>query len=171
MPKFEIVRFDHSRICYKHFSGLPDNFHREGDRDFSIIIDDENVVEELRAAGWNVVSKPNREGDGMFNTLRVKVKYSGGDERKKWLDPTVLLQTGSTMVKLNESTIALLDNMDIEDISIDIRAYDWTNNGKSGRTAELHGMKVVQRLDRFGAEYEDYLRNNGGIAEEEPLPF
>lgn len=172
MPKFNTIALDNSRICHRHFTDRPDDFHREGQRDFSVIIDDESVADELIAQGWPVKKRPGREeGDPPFMFMPVKVKF-GRDESMKWIDPTVLLQTGAKMVKLDEGSIGILDSIDIESVDLEVRAYDWTlKSGKSGRSAELHGMKIVQRLDRFGSEYEDYLRSHGGIAEDEEVPF
>ena len=44
---------------------------------------------------------------------------------------------------------------------MDIRPYDWviqegTPNEKSGRTAYLQSMRVIQETDRFAEEFEDY---------------
>ncbi|MFW5503605.1 MAG: hypothetical protein ACOCO5_10120, partial [Segatella copri] len=63
--------------------------------------------------------------------------------------------------RLDEESIACLDDMDILSIDMDIRPYDWvvqegTPNEKSGRSAYLQSIKVTQRItDRFAREYED----------------
>ena len=60
-----------------------------------------------------------------------------------------------------------LDNIDIVNVSLDIRAYDWEVNGKTGRTAYLQAMEVTQNIDRFAAKYaESHKKQNN-----EDLPF
>ena len=46
----------------------------------------------------------------------------------------------------------MLDNIDIACVNLDIRPYDWEVNDKTGRTAYLQGMEVIQELDRFAAD-------------------
>ena len=48
---------------------------------------------------------------------------------------------------------------------MDIRPYDWEVNGRTGRTAYLQSMEVVQRIDRFAARY------GGNDIDSEKLPF
>ena len=54
----------------------------------------------------------------------------------------------------------LFDVIDILSVDLDIRPYDWEVNGRTGRTAYLQSMKVVQDIDRFAAdimhEEDDY---------------
>ena len=48
--------------------------------------------------------------------------------------------------------VPMLDDIDICSVNLDIRPYDWEVNGKTGRTAYLQAMKVIQEIDRFAAE-------------------
>ena len=36
---------------------------------------------------------------------------------------------------------------------MDIRPYDWEVNDKTGRSAYLQAIEVIQNIDRFGAKY------------------
>jgi hypothetical protein len=67
--------------------------------------------------------------------------------------PNVFLQSGSAKNKLDEEDISILDNIDIDSVSLDVRPYDWEANGKSGRAAYFQGMWVTQRVDRFIERY------------------
>lgn len=141
-----ILQIDDARIIYRNFSGEGSKFNREGDRNFSVIIDDPAIADELIAQGWNVkIKEPREEGEDPFITLPVKVKFN---ER----GPRVYLITGSKRNELDEESISILDNVDIISIDMDIRPYDWEVNGKSGRTAYLHSMRVVQEVDRFAMD-------------------
>ena len=142
----EILQIDDARIIYRNFSGEGSKFNREGDRNFSLIIDDPAVADELVAQGWNVkIREPREEGDNPFIHLPVKVKFN---ER----GPRIYLITGHRRNELDEESVGILDNVDIISVDLDIRPYDWEVNGKTGRTAYLHSMRVIQEVDRFAMD-------------------
>lgn len=146
-PK-DILQIDDARIVYRNFSGTGSKFNREGDRNFAVVIPDQDVVDELVNRGWNVKIKPPRdEDDTPFMFLPVKIKFN---ER----GPKVYLQSGDKMVELDEESIDCLDDVDILTVDLDIRPYDWTVNGKEGRTAYLQSIHVVQEIDRFAARMQ-----------------
>ena len=145
-PK-EILQIDDARIIYRNFAGVGGKYNREGDRNFAVVIPDEELADKLVEKGWNVKIKPARdEGDIPFMYLPVKVKFNDRG-------PAVYLQTGNKRNKLDEASIDCLDNIDIMGVDLDIRPYDWVVNGKEGRTAYLQSIKVVQEIDRFAAQF------------------
>lgn len=142
-----ILQIDDARIIYRNFRGEGSKYNREGDRNFSILIDDQSVADALVDEGWNVKIKPPREdGDVPFMHLPVKVKFNDHG-------PTVYLKTGSALNKLDEESVACLDDVDILSVDLDVRPYDWEVNGKQGRTAYLQSIHVTQRVDRFAERY------------------
>lgn len=146
-PK-DILQIDDARIVYRNFSGTGSKFNREGDRNFAVVIPDQDIADELVNRGWNVKIKPPRdEDDTPFMFLPVKIKFN---ER----GPKVYLQSGDKMVELDEESIDCLDDVDILGVDLDIRPYDWEVNGKEGRTAYLQSIHVVQEIDRFAARMQ-----------------
>lgn len=144
-----ILQIDDARIIYRNFSGEATKYNRAGDRNFAVVIPDEDLAEELSRAGWNVKIKPPREeGDTPFMFLPVKVKFNDRG-------PNVYLRSGKAMNRLNESTVGCLDDVDIVSVDLDIRPYDWEVNGKEGRTAYLQAIHVTQDVDRFEARYAE----------------
>ena len=144
-----ILEINDAKIVYRNFSGRGDKFNREGDRNFSLVIPDEQLFDRLEEEGWNVKKKEARdEGDTPFMTLPVKVKFNE-------CGPVVYLKTGNRQVRLYEDSVSCLDNIDILSIDLDIRPYDWDVNGKKGRTAYLQGICVTQRIDRFAMDEEN----------------
>ena len=122
-----ILQIDDARLVYRNFAGAASKFNREGDRNFAVVIDDPDLVDELINRGWNVRVKPPRdEDDTPFAYLPVKI---------------------------DEESIGCLDNLDIMGVDLDVRPYDWTVNGKDGRTAYLQSIHVVQEVDRFAERY------------------
>ena len=143
----DILQIDDARIVYRNFSGTGSKFNREGDRNFAVVIPDQDMADELVNRGWNVKIKPPRdEDDAPFMFLPVKIKFN---ER----GPKVYLQSGEKTVELDEEGIDCLDDVDILGVDLDIRPYDWEVNGKEGRSAYLQAINVIQNIDRFGAKY------------------
>ena len=160
-PK-NILQIDDAKIIFRNFEGRGDKFNREGDRNFSLLIEDPDTADALVREGWNVRIKEGRDPDeGPFMRLPVKVKFTD-------YGPNVYLVTGDRRNELDEESIGCLDNIDIESVDMDIRPYDWEVNGRTGRTAYLQSMQVIQRIDRFAARYANMCddRVNDGS-----LPF
>ena len=148
----DILQIDDSCIIYRNFAGRGDKYNREGDRNFAILIPDEKLADELVERGWNVKIKPPREdGNTPFMFLPVKVKFNDRG-------PNVYLKTGDVQNRLDEESVSILDNIDIISVDLDIRPYDWSVNGKDGRTAYLQAIRVTQNVDRFADRYasEEY---------------
>ena len=144
-----ILQIDDARIIYRNFSGAPSKYNREGDRNFAVVIPDQELADRLVNEGWNVKIKPPRdEDDEPFMYLPVKVKFNDRG-------PVVYLVTGKNRIKLDESSIDCLDNVDIMSVDLDIRPYDWEVNDKTGRTAYLQSICVTQEIDRFAARFAE----------------
>lgn len=148
----DILQIDGARIIYRNFAGRGDKYNREGDRNFAVVIPDEEMANELTNLGWNVKIKPPREdGDTPFMFLPVKVKFNDRG-------PNVYLKTGDVQNKLDEESVGLLDNIDIIGVDLDIRPFDWDVNGKQGRTAYLQSIRVIQDVDRFAGDDGNFPR-------------
>ena len=144
-----VLMIDDVRIVYRNFSGTGSRYNREGDRNFAVVIPDQEIADALIENGWNVKIKPPREeGDSPFMYMPVKVKFNDRG-------PNVYLVTGKRMNRLDEESVSCLDDVDIQSVDMDIRPYDWEVNGRSGRSAYLQSIKVTQRIDRFAAENEE----------------
>lgn len=145
-----IVQIDNARIIYRNFAGAPSKFNREGDRNFAIVIEDQDIADALTEQGWNVkIKAPREEGDDPFMFLPVKVKFNDRG-------PRVYLQNsleGRNRVMLDEDAVGMLDHVDIINVDLDIRPFDWEVQGKTGRTAYLQSICVTQEVDRFLDRY------------------
>ena len=150
-----IVEINDARIIFRNFEGRADKYNHAGNRNFAVVIPNQELADELvndlneYGVGWNVkVRESQEEGEDDFRYLPIKVKFNNRG-------PAVYLESGGRRNKLNEDTIALLDNIDIESVSMDIRPYDDIINGKPFRTAYLQAICVVQNIDRFAARYAE----------------
>ena len=143
----DILEIEDARIIYRNFEGVASKFNREGARNFAVIVPNDEIKDILVEAGWNVKIKPPRdEDDTPFMFIPVKVKFNNRG-------PAAYLRSGETVTRLNEETIGILDEIDIQSVSMDLRPYDWDVNGKTGRTAYLQAINVIQNIDRFGDMY------------------
>ena len=143
-----ILQIEDARIIYRNFAGIGSKYNRDGDRNFAVIIPNQEIADELIADGWAVKIKPPRdEDDSPFMYLPVKVKFNGRG-------PAAYVKSGNSVQRLNEETIGMLDEIDIQSVDMDLRAYDWEVNGKTGRSAYLQAINVIQNIDRFGAQYQ-----------------
>lgn len=149
-----ILEVNDGRIIFRNFSGEASKFNKKGDRNFALIIPDEELANALVNDGWNVKIRPPREeGEEPFMYLPVKVKFST-------YGPNIYLQNGDDVrsaTKLTEGIVDILDSVDIMYCDMDIRPYDWEVNGKTGRTAYLQSMTVAQRVDRISQRYFENL--------------
>ena len=144
-----ILQIDDARIIHRNFSGVGSKYNREGDRNFSVVIEDEEVKDALIEEGWNVKIKASQEpGETPFMFLPVKIKFNDRG-------PKIYLKSGGNMTELDEESIDCLDNIDIMGVDLDIRPYNWEVNGKTGRTAYLQSIHVTQEIDRFAGRYTE----------------
>ena len=148
--KGNILQIEDARIVYRNFSGIAGKYNREGDRNFAVVIPDQAIADDLIKDGWNIKIRPPRdEEDTPFIYLPVKIKFNDRG-------PGIYINTyNGSLERLSEETVSSLDNIDIKSVSLDVRAYDWEVNGKTGRTAYLQGMEVTQNIDRFAAKYAE----------------
>ena len=144
-----ILQIDEARIIYRNFSGIGSKYNREGDRNFAVVIPNQELADALIEENWNVkIKPPHDEDDTPFMYLPVKVKFNDRG-------PSIYLKTGTAMNKLDEESVSCLDNVDILSVDLDVRPYDWDVNGKTGRTAYLQSICVTQEIDRFAERYSE----------------
>lgn len=150
-----LLMIDDANLIFRNFKGAGDKYNRKGDRNFSVIINDQEIADALVKEGWNIkIKESNEEGAAPMMRLPVKIKY-GEDGR----GPNAYLKSGKSMIRLTEETIGMLDDINILSVNMDLRPYDWEVDGKTGRTAYLNSISVTQAVDRFDEEYERYLNN------------
>lgn len=150
------LEINDARIIWPNFEGRGDRFNKQGDRNFTLVIPDQEIAEALMndkskyGDGWNVKIKPARDdGEKPFMNMKVKVQFNGRG-------PNIYLVSGNKQVALNEDTVKCLDYIDIISCDMDIRPYDGEMpNGQTFRTAYLSAMRVHQRVDRFAMDEDE----------------
>lgn len=139
---------DH-RVIFRNFSGRPGPFNNDGDRNFSVCIDDPKEAQELEKEGWNVkYLRPREDGDAAQAYLQISVSYNN-------FPPEVYMMTSRGRSRLTEDTIELLDQADYESVDVIIRPYNWEVAGKTGRKAYLKKLYVRIEEDDLDMKYQD----------------
>lgn len=114
------------------------------------LVVDEETAEKLRAEGLNVV---NREGQGL--TLKAKRNQFRKDGT---------LNTKPNIVDANKEKFEdLVGNGSI--INLQYNAYDWEFAGKTGRSADLVGVQILELVPYGGDEFEQVEQTDAPIVE------
>lgn len=138
------------KIGYRNFSGNEGPYNQEGERSFSIFLD-EDTAREVFDDGWNVKwPKPNpnikEEEDRRLPYLSVSVRFDK-------IPPKVVLIVGDKITKLDEEGVKTLDYAEIDNVDVIVTPSHWSVNGKTGIKAYLRSIYVTLREDRFTEKY------------------
>lgn len=143
-----------ARLVFKNLSGKGSEYNKEGDRNFAVVLDDEQA-ERLASDGWAVKVREPREGyedEGNFNTLRVNVKFGPNEAR----NPKIYRISNGRMVQLTENSVGCIDFDDIENVDLVIRPYNWMKANRSGTSAYLEEMYVTVKFSPLQEKYARY---------------
>lgn len=150
-------------IVFRNFAGKEGQYNREGDRNFSVLLDPE-LAEKMLEDGWNVKYLRATDDRPAQAHLPVAVSY-------KVRPPTVVLLTERNRTTLDEEDISIVDMIDIDWVDIIINPSTWAVNGKSGIKAYLQSIYVKIHEDYLRKKYEDLeeLPMRAGRTDEGPL--
>lgn len=153
MAKSNIV-MENARLIFRNFEGREEKYNRKGDRNFGLIIEDSEVVQQLAEDGWNIKELTPKNNDDYDDTpeviywLPVTVRFDN-------VPPKVMLVTRRKKTRLNEDNINTIDYANIAKVDLTVTPYDWEVNGKSGTKAYLQTMYVTINEDEFADKYAD----------------
>jgi len=139
------------RLIFRNFSGKETEYNREGERNFGVILDEENA-KILLEDGWNVKYLRPQEGDEEGEEtpwLPVALNF------KKGRPPLIKQITSKKHTTLGEDEVELLDWVDIISADLIVRPYNWDVNGKTGIKAYLQSLYVQIEEDPLQAKWEE----------------
>jgi hypothetical protein len=145
------VVLENVKITLRNFAGKEGLYNREGDRNFAVLLDDD-LAEAMAQDGWNVSyfkPKPGEEHRQAFLEVAVNFKTKGRP-------PRVTLVTSSGRSNLTEDDIEILDWVDIINVDLIIRPYNWNVSGRSGIRAYLQSLYVTIHEDPLELKYAAY---------------
>ena len=135
-----------ARIIFRNFAGKEGQYNREGDRNFAVVLDEDNAIQMLED-GWNVKYLAARdEGDEDTPYISVGVNF-------KNRPPRVVLLTSSSRTQLDEASVEVLDYADIKNCDLIARGYDWAVGDKTGTKAYLQSLFVTIEEDALEKKY------------------
>lgn len=160
-----------AKIIFLNFEGRQTNFNPAGARNFCLVVDNMDLVDDLQARGWNVKqTKPRDPRDRDFEpTYYVQVKINMGGAR-----PPKFMVVGknNSATELQENELYLIDHMELENVDLVINPWQWEVNGKTGIKAYLKSIYLTQVLDDFEGKYSAYVdmkNQHPGVDEEDPF--
>lgn len=146
MDEAKTFMVEDARLVFRNFSGKEGQYNREGDRNFSVVLNDE-VAKLMLKDGWNVKYLASRdEGDPDTPYIQVAVSY-------KNRPPHVVMITSTARTNLNEESVEILDWAEMKTCDLIARAYEWEVNGKTGIKAYLQSMFVIIEEDALQRKY------------------
>lgn len=143
-------------IRYRNFSGEEGRFNNKGDRNFTLLLDDEDA-KAMEKDGWNVKYLQPKEGYEETEPqaiLKVKIKYRN-KQNVAVRPPNVVLVTSRGKTPLDESMVNVLDYAEIVKVDLIIRPYEWDINGNKGVTAYVKSIYVTIHEDELEQKYAD----------------
>lgn len=146
--KPEKVMIEGASIIFRNFEGKESQYNTKGQRNFAVILD-ENNAEKLLREGWNVKRlNPQEEGDIPVPYIPVAVNF-------KNRPPRIVMISSSSRTNLNEDTVEVLDWADIRNVDLIFNAYNWEVGDKVGKKAYLKSMYVTIEEDELERKYAE----------------
>ena len=148
---------EEKQIIFRNFAGSQTKFNAEGQRNFCLVLDQDEAA-QYASDGWNVKVREPREEDGDPTFyLKVKVKFDGDYPPKiimvKKIGEDEEGNVSYSKVPITVGEVSLLDVVDIIHVDVDINSYAYDINGKEGITAYLNKMYVLVETDSFEEKY------------------
>jgi hypothetical protein len=168
-------------LLWPNFAGAEGKFNRAGDRNFSIMMAEQDGL-MLLEQGWTSVSpvkkRPDDDDPETYYKMPVSVRFDNYPPRI-WLmsdTPESLALTDGKKdlakmdrVMLDEETVEFLDRLEFEKIDMVISGSQWSVNNNSGRKAYLQSAFFTLYTDELEREY-GVVKGIGGMGEQRALP-
>lgn len=162
MVKDPIIMRD-AIIINRNFEGRPEKpYNPAGRKNFTLVIENEEIANVLREDGWNIkIKEPVDPDEPVVGYLSVSVKFDGKNPPK--IIQVTYRNGEPKMTPLNENNVKLIDSATIRDVKVEIVPYNWEMKNKDGSVdrgvrAYLRTMYFELVEDCFAA---DYYRDDG----------
>ncbi|ADD81076.1 single strand annealing protein [Rhodococcus phage ReqiPoco6] len=156
---------ENAQIIFRNFAGKEGMYNAEGDRNFCLLLEPE-LAEALMRDGWNVKHlKAREEGDEPQAYIQVSIKYRGRNGNAV-RPPSIVMITSKGRSNLDEDMCEMIDWVDIANVDLIVRPFEWSVNGKSGIKAYLKAIYVTIQEDALALKYQDLpeIGANGALA-------
>ena len=155
------LMIENAKIVFRNFTGKEGMYNAEGDRNFCVLLE-EDMARHLIQEGWNVKTlRAREEGDEPQPYIQVSVKYRGRNGNKV-RPPAIVMITSKGRTSLQEEECELLDWVDIANVDLIIRSFQWAVSGKTGIKAYLKSIYITIEEDYLQLKYADVPELGGG---------
>ena len=158
--KIPNIEIENAKLVFKpNFIGAAEKFNRQGNRNFDILLEDEELIKQLEKDGWNVktwTSKTDPDAEEI-KFLNVAFNYDN-------FPPNIFLISGKTKTRLDAETVDVLQGSVFSHIDLVIRPYVWSTESGSG-------VKAYLKTGYFVLEHDSFMDKYSTEALEEELPF
>ena len=147
--KRENLVIEDAKLIFRNFAGEEGQYNRAGDRNFSVVIDDQDMAMALIKDGWNL--KPLRQRDPdeeLVYHLKVTVRMDGD-----WPAKLNIVNRRGRPIRLDEDTVSQLDTAELGLVDITINPSNWSVNGKTGVKAYLRELYASLVEDDLAKKY------------------
>jgi hypothetical protein len=142
------------RIIFRNFTGKEGQYNREGDRNFGVIIPNDEIAQRMLSDGWNVkYLKPREDDEDETETpwLSVSVNFDKGRPPQIFL----ISETNNKRTLMDANMVEMLDWADIKNVDMIVRPYHYEVSGRTGIKAYLQKMFVIIEEDELERKYAD----------------
>jgi hypothetical protein len=146
--KLPPIKIENAKIIYKNFAGAARQFNAAGLRNFHVVLDND-LAETLKTDGWNVrwhEPKEGKEGQERWASLKVAIRFDN-------YPPRVVLISNGRKANLEEDSISILDDAELETVDLIISPSAWERADGSGIKAYLKTMYAVLSPHDLEAKY------------------
>lgn len=148
------LTIENAQIIFRNFAGKEGMYNAEGDRNFCLLLTPE-LAETLEKDGWNIKTlKAREEDDEPQPYIQISVKYRGRNGNTV-RPPTIVMITSKGRTSLSEDECEILDWVDIKNVDLIVRPFEWAVNGKTGIKAYLKSIYVTIMEDELALKYAD----------------
>lgn len=155
----ETITIRGAQIIYRNFTGRAGMYNAEGERSFSVLLDEE-LAKELHDKGMNVKPiKKRDEDDEQMYQLPVAVSY-------RVRPPRVYMVTGDGNIMplrktlLSEDLVTMMDTLELGECNMVIAVSNYEIRGQKGKKAYLQsffGHVLMDELEQEYATVEDMI--------------
>lgn len=161
------LTIENARIVFRNFAGKEKQFNPAGQRNFSVIIDDEKWAQHLHNDGWNVKPlKQRNPGDPIEYALPVAVRFDN-------FPPKIVMITSQGQTQMDENTVGMLDIAELRNVDLILSPSKWEVRGAFGIKAYLKTMYVTIEENELDKKYGTYPTYATGVtcSADEDVPF
>ena len=171
-----------AKLVFRNFAGVEKQYNEKGKRNVQVVVPDE-VVESLRADGWNVTTRviPAIDQEKPTNLLKLNLNYrvnpdgtpDGRNPKFYIISGDKKVRTLPTMKDLGDGmSPCIYDQCKITNCDIEVRPYHYDKNNPNKVSAYIEQINIEIALSALDLKYYDEVNDiSSSSTDEDDLPF